>query len=345
MKRIIVIGVCFLNLVSVFSQVYVGPSKTNKAKNFGNKYFEDFKKTTTIFVLSNIFKKEEYEKILKETWTVTPFKVVNYNDFDISNYLNGKYSISQLTGFKRIKTKESGLTSTSVYLSLDTRIYDTETISKKLGKLTPKKMKKKFSDIIRENSKLISKIRFYSKDEFTAKVLKWKMDEIVNSLYTEKVFFNYNLGFLKNYFQKMNSQFGKKELFLIYNEFASLELSKLKEQKLYIPEYIGVKYNGWIGQDSEADNENIDNIFKNYNFEYEIISDKLLDESILRGDDVYYLRYTRENAERFVRIVNAKTGEIIYKKYMTGLSYKLQAKHIDGLNKAIKKAIKKSSKK
>lgn len=118
------------------------------------------------------------------------------------------------------------------------------------------------------------------------------------------------------------------------------DLKKLATHKLYIPSYMNIKFNGWTGQDSEADDNNIDDIFKKYEYQYEIISDDDLNNRILDNQELYYLRYVRMNAERFLQVVNSKTGEIIYRNYITGLSYKIKSKHIKDLNGDIKKALK-----
>jgi hypothetical protein len=47
------------------------------------------------------------------------------------------------------------------------------------------------------------------------------------------------------------------------------------------------------------------------------------------------------NAEGFLQVVNSKTGEIIYRNYITGISYKLKLKHIKDLDRKILKASKK----
>ena len=46
------------------------------------------------------------------------------------------------------------------------------------------------------------------------------------------------------------------------------------------------------------------------------------------------------NAERFLQVVNSKTGEIIYRNYITGMSYNIKSKDIKELNDKIKKASK-----
>ncbi|MFL0068222.1 hypothetical protein V2605_05790, partial [Tenacibaculum maritimum] len=95
-----------------------------------------------------------YEKILKDSWNVTPYKVVDLESFEIENYLSSKYSVAQLAGLKR-----SGGGSTSLFTYIDFKIYDSDAIFKKLEKLSPKKRKKKKQDIINKNSSNIA--RFY----------------------------------------------------------------------------------------------------------------------------------------------------------------------------------------
>lgn len=77
-----------------------------------------------------------------------------------------------------------------------------------------------------------------------------------------------------------------------------------------------------------------------YNYKYEVISDEELNNKILNNEELYYLRYVRMNAERFLQVVNSKTGEIIYRNYITGMSYNIKSKDIKELNDKIKKASK-----
>ena len=75
-------------------------------------------------------------------------------------------------------------------------------------------------------------------------------------------------------------------------------------------------------------------------FSKSIISDEELNNKILNNEELYYLRYVRMNAERFLQVVNSKTGEIIYRNYITGMSYNIKSKDIKELNDKIKKASK-----
>lgn len=324
-----------------YSQVSVSSKHIGKPSKFKTGVLEKFKNTETIFLLSSVYDKSEYDKILKNTWNVTPYKIVDSENFEIEKYISDKYSIAKLAGFKRIKQMKSGSRVTSLFTYIDIKIYDSEKIFEKLNKLSPKKRVKKRYDIINANSSKIARFYIYPKDDFIQTSITKDMNTIVNSLYNDDVFFNYRLGFLKNYFQKINNLLKKEEIYWMYKDDFLPELKKLANNKLYIPSHMTISYSGWkTHRDSDENDENLKNIFEKYDYEYEVISDEDINNKILNNEEFYYLRYVRMNAEKFLQVVNSKTGEIIYRNYSTGLSYNLKSKHIKELNSTIKKALK-----
>ena len=324
-----------------YSQVSVGSKHIGKSSKFKKGVLEKFKNTETIFLLSNVYDKSVYEKVLNDSWNVTPYKIVDLENFNIEDYLSNKYSIAQLAGYKRIKQMKYGGFSISLYTFIDFKIYDSVKIFEKLNKLSPKKRTKKRQGIISAYSSNIARFYIFPKDDFIRISLFRGMDEIANSFFTGDVFFNYKPGFLKNYFQKINSLIKNEEIYWLYKDDYLPELKKLANNKLYIPSYMAIKYNAWTQKDSKEDDENINEVFKKYDYEYEIIADDELSNKIMKNEELYYLRYVRMNAERFLQVVNSKTGEIIYRNYITGLSYKIKSKHIKDLNSKIIKASKK----
>jgi hypothetical protein len=334
-----------------YSQISVGPTHMGKARKFNKGTLEKFKNTETIFVLSNIYEKEVYEKILKESWDVTPYKIVDLENFKLEDYLSNKYSIAHLTGFKRITQQIShdintrqikyGVTGTYQFIYFDIIMYDSNAIFKELKKLSPKRRKKKKERIIDIYTYNIARFYLYSKADFIRNSFSEDMDEIIKSIYTNDVFFNYKPGFLKNYFQKINNLLKNEETYWMHGKDYLPELKNLTNYKLYIPSSMSIKYNAWKGKDSEENNENIYEIFKKYDYQYEIISDDELSDKIMNNEECYYLRYVRVNSEKFLQVVNSKNGEIIYRNYIPGLSYNIKPKHIKKLNSKIKKASKK----
>lgn len=77
MKSILLV-IMFVLSVENSAQVAVTSSERGANEEFKKGQLENFKATTTVFVLPATYKKEEYEKVLKEVWTVTSFKVVDF---------------------------------------------------------------------------------------------------------------------------------------------------------------------------------------------------------------------------------------------------------------------------
>lgn len=148
--------------------------------------------------------------------------------------------------------------------------------------------------------------------------------------------YNYQIGYLKNYLQNINDHLANNESTWMYDtDYDKVKIKALAKSTLYIPEYLKVK-SIWGYKDEERANP--DELFKDYDYKYEFISDDALNSKILKGgtEDFYYLMYTKINGQKLVTVINGRTGEIIYKDYQT-MSYSLKPKDLKALSKAIKK--------
>ena len=326
--------------VQLFSQVSVAPKHIGGSGEFENNEWQKFKNTTTIFVLSNVHDPAVYKEILNKVWTVTPFELVSFEDFERSNYFGSQYSIAELGGFKRIKQMKTGGNGTSLFTYVDFYLYDGGEIREELQGLSEKKFERKYRGVVSDAKINIARFYVYPKDDFIKTSLSKEMNEIVNSMYSDPIFFNYSPGMLQNYFQKINDNIEREKETSMYGFDYLPALKNLAQQTLYVPSYIGIRYNPWKLSDGEVDPEYIEKIFNKYEYAYQVISDEELNQKILNGEDFYYLRYARMNAERFLQVVNAKTGEIVFKLYVTGLSYKIKPKHLKEIRKSIERALK-----
>ena len=343
MKHLLFVSFLFVSLMG-YTQISVGPSHVGKSHKFDKGTLEQFKKTKTIFVFSNIFERGVYEDLLEATWTVTPYEIVSQKEFDIMKYLGSNYSIGRVAGYKRIKTTKSGMVVTSLYTFFEIGMHDQEQILKKFGKLSPKKLEKKADDIIFENKINIARFYLFPDNDFVNTAVGEDMDTIYTSLYNDEIFFNYQAGMLKNYFQKTNQLLDKGEIYWMYEKDNEKELINLSQNTLYVPEYNNTKHDGWNNSDEVREEDDEDKLYKKYAFEYANISMEDLDARILGNEEFYYLRYVRMNTERFLQVVNAKTGDVIYRDYIPGLSYNIKPKHIEDLSKTIEKVVKKQGK-
>ncbi len=336
----------FILLSSVaFSQVSVEPNHVGSKDNFKKGAIDKLKKTTTVFVLSSVYDKEEYEEILDEIWTITPFLVVNKEDFNLNDFLTNEYSFTNFAAEKLvIEGNLTTATRLSVYLQFYSFDYEKllpklEKMKKSLAGKSVEKRNEKIEKLLKKNQKEYAVIMLHLKDNFIEKAVSEPLENIVSSIYYKDVFYNYNLGMLKNYFQKVNNTLVKNETAWLYDKDYKKELKNLTTQTLFVPEYITIRYDGFSGEDSEMNNKKVIEALDKYQYNYEIIKPKKLTERILSGEEFYYLRYVRVNAERFLQVVNSKTGEIVYQDYMIGIfSYNLKPKYFKELNAKIKKA-------
>lgn len=334
LKTLLLLG--FITFQS-YAQVSVGPSHIGRSKNFKKGVVEEFKKTETVFLLSSVYDKEIYEQILKDSWNVTPYKIVDLYNFNMEDYLDNRYSFAQLSGFERVYHGTGGGYAT-LFTYVDFQMFDHEKILKKLKKMSDKKKAKKIDDLLTKNRSGIARFYIFPKDDFIKKAVPYKENETELSLYTDDVFFNYKPGLLKNYFQKVNDLIRDEEEYWLYGNDFLPELKNLASSKLYIPSYMLIKFNPFIAKDRDVEDVSTESLLAKYDYDYEIVEDDLLSDRIMNKEEFYYLRYVRMNAERFVQVVNSKTGEIVYRDYITGLGYNLKNKQIKELNKSIAKA-------
>jgi len=337
MKKYLILLVALASFAG-HSQISFGAKHFNKSGELEKGELEKFKSTTTIFVLSDVIDKNEYEKILKETWTVTPYKILTREEYELIELYQKNYSFVELMSTK--KTKSSKMAGISLYTYLDIGMYNVTEIDKELPKVKTKNEKKrkyKIHEIFTENKKTIARIHLFPTRDFVDDVIfEWRMYKVVDKIYSENVFFNYTTGMLKNYFQKANNLIEIGDPYAMSGkDFNMEEIAKLSTSKLYVPNYL----KGWKNTikatiDDEAEAIALE-LFSTYEFDYEFISTEDLDSKIASGKEFFYLRYVVANNEKFVQIVNSKTGDIIFRDYITGMSWMIKKNNIEYLSKII----------
>jgi len=335
MKRILLIAMLALSFQN-YAQVAITSSYRGANEAFEKGELDKFKATTTVFILPQLDKKEDYEKILKEVWTVTPFKVIGYNDFKILDYADGKYSIAKFIGDIMVSSKGT----TFVHTNFAIRVLDKEKFDKGFAKLKTddKKYSKKLNELFDENLSYIARAPLSVNNKFLADAMVARSDEkrsvLYERMYTEESFTNTNLGMLKNYFQQINQIISKGEHIGLYDDFVKPEVKNLKEATLYIPEAYLMEYNAWKITEKLRDEKEIKKLLEDYKYKYQFIKDEDLKKKILNNEEIYYLRYVSMNANKYLEVVNAKSGDPVYYFYGAG-SYNLKDDDFEDLSKAI----------
>lgn len=317
------------------SQISVSEKPNRKTKEINEETLNRFKKTETIFVLPNTISKNTYESILKEQWHITPYKIVDYSKFNINKYLSNKYSFAYLNTAVKTIDKPRAI-NVYIYATLDFFMLDNEATKELLSK-KKKKIKNKFD----KHKIHIANIALYPKNNSLKPITNARNNEkkLLDLTFSKNSFYDFNAGFFKNGIQKIHRQLKKESPYYLYENDFLPEIKNLETNKLYIPEYLGIKFNGMRETNRGKNLNYIKKLFENYNFEYSIIKSDDLSTKIIDKEIMYYAKYTRINTQRFLHITNAITGEIIYRKHMPGIAYNLHPKHIFNLNNTIRKTI------
>lgn len=362
MKKFNILFALLLSVWSLNSQVSVSASSKGSLDKFKPEVFNNFKKTTTLFVLSNVHDQSEYEKLLKETWTVTPYKLVSANDFDYKNYLSDKFS------FAHLRASVNSESSFNLHSLIDFYMLDMTKISPKLEK--SKNDYEKFLDLVTDNKINLGCIELYANTDMLSEInknfgsgggfalvaknpdfyiysnkdfpLKKKLSDyrvsMRSRIYDKNTFKNYSIGMLKNYFQKINDLLNKESFYWMYEVDNTKEVKNLKTKTLYLPDYIKANYKPGKISDENKSEKDLKELFKDYKYKYEFISEDNLSTKISNNEEIYYLRNVRVNNQKFFQVVNSKTGEIVYRFYEAGMgTYNIDDKDFKNLAKAIDK--------
>jgi hypothetical protein len=342
MKSILLV-IMFVLSVENSAQVAVTSSERGANEEFKKGQLENFKATTTVFVLPATYKKEEYEKVLKEVWTVTSFKVVDFKDFRHLDFVNGSYSFAEIFG-DLLRTSSGTM---YLHTNLGIKVLNKEKFEKEFQKLKTddKNYDKKLRDVINESLSYVARIPLCPTNEFLRNALgsldlmklkfpEEKMGKLYGEMYAKVSFTNVNLGMLKNYFQQINQIITKGEHCGLYEDFVNPKIKNLKESILYIPEVYMMKYDAWRFSETLRDEKEIKKLLEDYKYKFQFIKDEDLEKKILDNEDIYYLRYVSMNGNKYLQIVNAKSGDPAYYIY-DAMSYNLKDDDFKKINKAI----------
>lgn len=337
MKKLLLPLLVVLFCLPVQAQVSVSSKHHGAVSKIKKTVMADFKGSTTVFVLSDVLDKDVYEEVLAQSWKVTPYKVMTRDEFSMLDHLDKNYSFAMLEGYTSTYTSGSGMSNFYLHAYVNVFMNDVEKIRKKLAKIDPEKIEK-INDLFSDNKFEIARIELFPKDEFAMIAMSNSTSKTVGLMYGGDVFNNYGPGYLKNYFQVVSNTLEANETLWMYEDDSTDDLKRLQSETLYVPNYIKTKFNPWKGVDNES--EDPDELFSKYDFKYEFIDDEALNEKIMNGEPIIYLRYARINAQKFLAVVDAKTGAIYYQEYTSGMafSYNLKSKNVAALNRKVKKA-------
>ncbi len=331
----------FLLLSSLsFAQVNVG-----KGRSWGNLWvsshktgkFEEIKKNESIFVMPSKFDPNELEEIIEEIWTVNKISFITQDEFDENkkSYLSSGKIIIQPIDRVYSKKKKGGPMQYHGFTTVGAFIFIKFNISTFSDVKTTKRGKLKYDVHNIAEIFFTPNIRYRSDIAVSAggkmRIGNFKK---INEKYGETAgFYNYDLGYIKNYFQELNNRLKNSQNLKIEDGILKKEkLKKLKSNTLYAPEWILKKYNAMAATYGKTRTK--EELFEKYTHKYEVLSNDEIDTKIINGDDFYYLMHTQFNQKKIISIIHSTTGEIIYLE--EDGSYNIKSSDLKKISKYIK---------
>lgn len=317
MKKLL-LTLFIISSLNIFSQVCVGDSSYFNESSKKNKQsdIDRIKNKKTIFVLPDFYSLSDYDKILSDTWKINSYEIITNEEYEKNRtkYNLTNNLIASYLGYSLVTERNSVATTEHIFFYIDFAIID---------KINEKKKK-----ITYDCTRIAAA-------NFSLDYPQLRNDKI--GKYGDakpKHLYNFKLGYLKNYLQKINNDLSRNANFNCYDEFVNKEkLRELQSKKLIFTDEI-VRKDVTIG--SRNDRE-LNELLSEYKYDHEVISIDELNKRILNNEEFYYFTYTQINAKKIMTITNSKTGEVIY-NYMNRMSFTIKEKDFKQVYKEIEKA-------
>jgi hypothetical protein len=300
MKQIFLALLMSISL-NYFSQINVGTkeSPAYKPGKFDQSQLDELKKSKTLFIYRT--KDKDYLDTLKQklqnVWKYTQIEFISFDEF-LSNKYDESYSFLSITAiyYKAAKMGESP--SFDTYLSLWKMIDGKKTTFCRIN-LYPT-----------IEAFFVGKETYYDSNT--------KEDKFLKYMYEESKIYNWNLVYLENALQFVNDKLSKSETYPLINNIQDKDLSPLKNDTLYIPDYVLIKFEPLQinGRRVEAEFFKEEELLKNYPYPYRFVTTNELSKIISNSTlPIYYLSLVKQFPSHYLSIINSKTGEFIYSNF------------------------------
>lgn len=319
----LVLFILFSSILGVFGQIEL----TNVEK------IAKIKNGTTYVTMKDISTKtaKEYIEIFKKYWTFSKIEFINHSER--GEYFSETSSFLTFKALQVTKTTSSGMTysNSNIYLELWTLGDKYFTASKRKRNRSVRFFGKELKN---ENGIInVARIELYTDFE----TLERPSNVFDFDYCGEGHIRNWGPGLVKNYVQALNSLLEKGKPHSLYNYIANKKkLKKLRKETLYIPDYLLIKFAKFSGDESERHEKN--KLLKNYKYKHSFLSIDQLNSKILKDEEpFYYLVYVKSSTDKYMTVIDSRTGEIIYTKYKA-VSYNASKKDFKILSQIISKS-------
>ncbi len=325
MKKTLLSNLTFLLILFGFSLPSTAQMSISNPEEIAN-----LKNGTTYFGVEDPSSErtKEYIEILKNNWTFNTIEVIPISE--LPNYYTPENSyftiglIDKNMSYTRTVTTPDFQDVKVTNLPIYHQYFEVWKFNDNYFKQAPEKRKRKDKYVTQ-----IARLEIFMDDYTLANPYT-----VFQTAYSDETHLrSWGPGIFKNQIQELQELLAKNEKDGLYSKiFQKDKVEKLKVETLYVPDYIFVKRNKFNGNESERFEEK--ELMEGYGLKYQIISIEDLNSKILNGEEIYYLYYVRSNTDKYISIINSKTGEVIYSIYRP-MSYNFSDKDMKILQKDI----------
>ena len=262
------------------------------SKAHRQRLMDELKRSTTIFILQyrDYDQLSDFEKAIKESWKITPYKIIKPQE--LQEY-EGKKGFTFFT-FNAIYTGKHHNTQHLQY-----------------GLWCP---------VLNKHGKLKSQF-FYSSEVLyptdSARILmvkyalsRHKYDAtLMNDMLDNARYFNWNAQLLKGYLQTTNDFLTRNENLGIWNTYTTEHLKELKTDTLYIPDYVKTREEFWRNRTYQDSSMTDATIFSEYPYPIKFVSmDQLTQMLAANQRNIHYLVYTVDASVKYVDVFSSRDG-------------------------------------
>lgn len=307
----------FFSLVTlnIYAQVNVGKSKSSiniYVSDLSDETFNNLQKGTTCIIIPDELDADKYTEMIESVWTFNEYKFISEDEYknNWDNIVSENISVLKLVDRVWNKVKRNFVDRDKIlseHIEFSFKLYFYENIRKtKKGKIeydaynvaeiffTPNIRLRR--DVVHASGRIMFPP--------SPKKLNKKNPE-------EPGFYNFDLGYIKNYFQALNAQLLKKENLKMRDGIEKKEkIRELKNKTLFAPDWILRRYDAMKAVYKKTIEAG--ELFKKYDYKYSVIKNEELNSKILSGEQFYYLMHTQFNQVKIISVIDSLTGEIIY---------------------------------
>lgn len=316
MKTLLIICLLFISFTQ-FGQISVGSNGKFK-KNPGKLNQSDLQRlsnTKTIFVYREIDKRNLtlFKTTLAYAWTYTELEFMSYEEFAIKSF-GEEYSFITIGGthkYDALRSSNTSLQETHVYLNLWLNKGEEKVLFCRIELFPAFESLLEISGGVKTNA------------------------ESIYYLYKSAKIYNWNTTYIQTALKLVNKRLSESKKLSFMKKKTDVNLKNLRNDTLYIPNYILTKFKASTGNESER--HNINDLMKKYNFNYKVVSaSRLYDKFISNSEHTYFLSYVKSSSSKFVCVLDAKNGELVYSRFKE-IAYNIKPKDIRKISNAIKR--------